>query len=204
MRSAIGLSALKILANAAVVMALALLAYACLQKFERSGSFNWLGMLVVNILMVAMYVARRDATAICTSAPLWVLAFAGTCLPLAMRPTEIVGFTALGTGIQLLGIGGIIASMLSLRRSFGIVPANRGIRTRGLYNLIRHPLYASELLVILGIALTDPSAWNLGLFVCVCVLQFLRAAAEERFLSADPAYREYRARVKYRLIPIVI
>ena len=94
--------------------------------------------------------------------------------------------------------------MLSLRRSFGIVPANRGIRTRGLYNLVRHPLYASELLVVLGIALVNPSAWNLGLFVCACVLQGLRAAAEERFLSVDPAYREYCARVKYRLIPIVI
>lgn len=204
MRSAIGSSVLKILANVAVVVALALLAYACLQRYDRSGSLNWLGLLVVNVLMVAMYVARRDATAISRSAALWVLAFAGTCLPLAMRPAEIVGFAALGTGIQLFGIGGIIASMLSLRRSFGIVPANRGIRTRGLYNFVRHPLYASELLVILGIALVNPSAWNLGLFVCDCVLQLLRAAAEERFLSVDPAYREYRARVKYRLIPIII
>jgi protein-S-isoprenylcysteine O-methyltransferase Ste14 len=201
---AIASSALKILANAVVVVALVLLAYTCFQKFDQSGSLNWLGLLIVNLLMVTMYVARRDATAICASARLWVLAFAGTCLPLAMRPTETIGFGAFGTAVQLAGMGGIIASMLSLRRSFGIVPANRGIRTRGLYKFVRHPLYASELLVLLGIALVNPSAWNFGLFIGDCVLQFLRATAEERFLSKDPVYSEYRARVRYQLVPLVL
>jgi protein-S-isoprenylcysteine O-methyltransferase Ste14 len=154
--------------------------------------------------MVTMYVARRDATAISASAAVWVLAFAGTCLPLAMRPTVNIGFEGLGTAIQLFGIGGIIASMLSLRRSFGIVPANRGIRTRGLYEFVRHPLYASELLLLLGIVLVNPSAWNIGLFICDCVLQFLRATAEERLLSMDPVYCEYRARVRYQLVPLVL
>jgi protein-S-isoprenylcysteine O-methyltransferase Ste14 len=204
MCSAIASSAVRILANVVVVLALALLAYSCFQKFDQSGSLNWLGLLIVNLLMVTMYVARRDATAISQSAGLWVLAFAGTCLPLAMRPTDNIGFSALGTAIQLAGMGGIIASMLSLRRSFGIVPANRGVRTRGLYKFVRHPLYASELLVLLGIAVVNPSAWNFGLFICDCVLQFLRAAAEERFLSKDPVYCEYRARVRYQLIPLVL
>ena len=204
MCSAIALSGLKILANVVVAMALALLAYSCYQKFDHSGSLNWLGLLIVNLLMVTMYVARRQATAICASPALWVLAFAGTCLPLAMRPTDSSGITAVGTAIQLVGITGIIASMLSLRRSFGIVPANRGVRTSGLYKLVRHPLYASELLVLLGIAVANPSAWNFGLFVCDCVLQLLRAAAEERFLGEDPVYCEYRARVRYQLIPLVL
>ena len=202
--SAVAASLLKILANAVVVVALALLAYSCFQKFAHSGSFNWLGLLIVNLLMVTMYVARRDATAISESPATWILAFAGTCLPLAMRPTETIGFSALGTAIQLAGMVGIIASMMSLRRSFGIVPANRGIRTHGLYKLVRHPLYASELLVLLGIALVSPSPLNFGLFVGDCVLQLLRAAAEERLLSKDPVYFEYRARVKYQLIPLIL
>ena len=90
--------------------------------------------------------------------------------------------------------------MLSLRRSFGIVPAHRGIRTGGLYNVVRHPLYASELVWFLGFAIDNPSGWNIGLWLCDCVLQFSRACAEERFLSVDPIYSQYRTRVRYRLI----
>jgi protein-S-isoprenylcysteine O-methyltransferase Ste14 len=94
--------------------------------------------------------------------------------------------------------------MLSLRRSFGIVPAHRGIRTQGLYNIVRHSLYSSELIWILGFVLVNPSAWNISLWLSDCVLQFTRAVAEERFLSMDPIYSRYRAHVKYRLIPFVI
>jgi protein-S-isoprenylcysteine O-methyltransferase Ste14 len=94
--------------------------------------------------------------------------------------------------------------MLSLRRSFGIVPAHRGIRTGGLYNVVRHPLYASELVWFLGFTIDNPSGWNIGLWLCDCVLQFSRACAEERFLSVDPTYSQYRTRVRYRLIPLVI
>jgi protein-S-isoprenylcysteine O-methyltransferase Ste14 len=35
-------------------------------------------------------------------------------------------------------------------------------------------------------------------------LQFARARMEEEFLSSDPAYRAYRERVRFRLIPGMI
>jgi protein-S-isoprenylcysteine O-methyltransferase Ste14 len=111
---------------------------------------------------------------------------------------------SVGNIVQLVAIVAIVASLLSLRRSFGIVPAHRGIRTGGLYNIVRHPLYASELVWMLGFVIANPSGWNIGLWLCDCVFQFSRACAEERFLSVDPIYSRYRARVKYRLIPFVI
>jgi protein-S-isoprenylcysteine O-methyltransferase Ste14 len=204
MRNQILASAIKIFANVVVVVGLGLLAWASYLKYHNTGSINWLGLLIVNSIMVAMYVAKRDATSITQSPFLWLLAFAGTCLPLILRPTAPSIPFSIGTIVQLVGIVAIVASMLSLRRSFGIVPAHRGIRTGGLYNFVRHPLYASELVWFLGFAIDNPSGWNIGLWLCDCALQFGRACAEERFLSVDPVYSQYRARVKYRLLPLVI
>lgn len=197
-------SAIKIVANVVVIVFLGLMAHACYRKFHDSGSFNWLGLLIVNSIMVGMYVTKRDARSISMSPFLWLLAFAGTCVPLVLRPTAPSMSTNIGNIIQLIGILSIAASMLSLRRSFGIVPAHRGIRTGGLYNLVRHPLYASELLWMLGFVIANPSGWNIALWVCDCALQLARALAEERFLGSDPIYTQYRGRVKYRLLPLVI
>src|SRR5579863_10206899 len=141
-------SALRIIANSVVVVALGLLAYACYAKYRDTGSANWFGLLIVNSLFVAMYVARRDAGSISSSPLLWVLAFVGSCLPLAMRPTTPGPSAVAGNLLQVVGLCAVAAALLSLRRSFGIVPAHRGIRTQGLYNFVRHPLYASELFSI--------------------------------------------------------
>jgi protein-S-isoprenylcysteine O-methyltransferase Ste14 len=197
-------SAIKIIANVVVVVFLGLMVQGCYLKFHDSGSINWLGLLIVNSIMVAMYVVKRDASSISKSPFLWLLAFGGTCLPLVLQPTAPSMSSSIGNIIQIIGIVAIAASMLSLRRSFGIVPAHRGIRTGGLYSFVRHPLYASELLWMMGFVIANPNGWNIALWFCDCVLQFARAFAEERFLSLDPVYAQYRARVKYRLLPLVI
>jgi protein-S-isoprenylcysteine O-methyltransferase Ste14 len=104
----------------------------------------------------------------------------------------------------VVGLCAVAASLLSLRRSFGIVPAHRGIRTHGLYSFVRHPLYASELFAILGFVIANPSPWNISLWLGDCLLNFARARAEEGFLGRDPVYSQYQARVRYRFIPGVI
>jgi protein-S-isoprenylcysteine O-methyltransferase Ste14 len=204
MRSKVMLSALKIGANVVVALAYGILVYACYRNYHATGSMNWFGLIIVNAVFLAMFIARRDATSISSSPSLWLLAFAGACLPLVLRPTAPAPLTAVGNLVQLAGLGAVAASLLSLRRSFGIVPAHRGIRTQGVYNLVRHPLYASELFALMGFVIANPSVLNIGLWLGECVLQYARACAEERFLSADPVYSQYRARVKYRLIPLVI
>jgi protein-S-isoprenylcysteine O-methyltransferase Ste14 len=197
-------SALRIGSTVVLVLAYGLMAYACYRKFTDSGSINMLGLFAINTVFIAMFISRRDATDISTSPAVWLIAFGGTLLPLLMRPNGGGHFTPVGNVIQLAGILGIMASILSLRRSFGIVPANRGIRTQGLYNLVRHPLYASELLALTGSAIASPSLWNVSLWLCEIALQLARAFAEERLLSQDPSYLQYRSRVKYRLIPRII
>jgi protein-S-isoprenylcysteine O-methyltransferase Ste14 len=47
----------------------------------------------------------------------------------------------------------------------------------------------------------NPTLWNLILYLACESFMVLRVLAEERLLSADPRYREYRNEVRYRLVP---
>jgi protein-S-isoprenylcysteine O-methyltransferase Ste14 len=199
----LGLSVLRAGSMVVVGGLFALLFLTCARGFMRTGELDLLGLAVVNGLFVTLYVTRKDATAISTAPLAWAVSFGGTLLPLLMRPSAMEGFAVLGQGVQLAGIVIIAAAVLSLWRSFGIVPANRGVRENGLYRFVRHPLYAGEITFITGFVLANPSLANLAIWAADCVLQLWRARLEEKFLSADPVYRAYCQRTRYRLVPLV-
>jgi protein-S-isoprenylcysteine O-methyltransferase Ste14 len=72
----------------------------------------------------------------------------------------------------------------------------------GPYALVRHPMYAGGLLYLPGMALALGSFW--GLLVLAAMVPFLlwRLFDEERFLSKHlPGYTDYRAKVRWRMIP---
>ncbi|OPY76438.1 MAG: hypothetical protein A4E65_03177 [Syntrophorhabdus sp. PtaU1.Bin153] len=84
-----------------------------------------------------------------------------------------------------------------------IVEGQRLVST-GPYAIVRHPMYASSLLYLIGTPLALGSYWGLlGLGVMLPSLLW-RLFDEERFLSKNlPGYGEYRKRVRHRLIPLV-
>lgn len=190
--------------NIAVLLLLALLAVSSYHHFAATRSVNSLGILAINSLFLGLFLTRRNATAETPALPLWLLGVAGTALPLLLRPSDGAGFVRVGSIIQLTGIVMVAAGLLSLRRSFAVVAGNRGVRDGGMYRIVRHPIYISELVALLGAVLVSPTAANWILWVCECVVQYARARAEEDFLSNDPVYRAYRDRVRYRLIPGVL
>lgn len=191
--------------NLMIVLLFTLLAIASFHQYLASRSLKAFGVLAVNTLFLALFLTRRPAKAETTSLPLWLLGFAGTALPWLLRPTAATGHGAgLSSTIQISGLVMLTIALLSLRRSFAVVPGNRGIQRGGSYRLIRHPVYLSELTVLLGVVLANPTWLNAAIWVCECALQLARAHAEERFLSADPLYRAYCKRVRYRLIPGIV
>lgn len=190
--------------NILVVLLLVLLVVSSWRYFRLSHSLSSFGVLAVNALFLGLFVTRPAPKSETSSLPLWLLATVGVALPLLLRPGGTDQHLQLGYALQVVGLAMIGASMLSLRRSFALVPGNRGVRSGGFYRLVRHPMYLSELTTLLGVVLANLSAANLLIWVCECAVQYARARAEEDFLSADPEYRAYRERVRYRLIPGVL
>jgi len=188
--------------NILLVLLLLVLAVASYRQSRLSHSVASFGVLSVNTLFLCLFVTRPKAKSETSSLPLWLLATAAVVLPMLLRPSSgAQHLSAAGYALQVAGLVMLLGSLLSLRRSFAIVPGNRGIRDGGLYRVVRHPMYLSELTVLLGVVLANPTAANLVIWVCECGLQFARALAEEDFLSPDPRYHAYRKRVRYRLIP---
>ena len=82
------------------------------------------------------------------------------------------------------------------------VTNDQRVISTGLYAVVRHPMYAGGLLYLLGTPFALGSYW--GLLVLAAMMPFLlwRLFDEERFLSKNlPGYAEYRAKVRWRLIP---
>jgi len=76
--------------------------------------------------------------------------------------------------------------------------------TTGPYEYVRHPIYASGLLSYLGTPLLLGSWYGLAIVPVMSALLAVRAVMEERMLKAElDGYREYAARVRYRLLPRV-
>jgi protein-S-isoprenylcysteine O-methyltransferase Ste14 len=82
-------------------------------------------------------------------------------------------------------------------------PDQRVIST-GPYALVRHPMYSSVLVMLLGMPIALGSWWGVLALVVISGALILRIFDEEKFLSSElPGYADYNRKVRYRLIPHV-
>ncbi|MBQ2272509.1 MAG: isoprenylcysteine carboxylmethyltransferase family protein, partial [Clostridia bacterium] len=74
----------------------------------------------------------------------------------------------------------------------------------GLYGVVRHPMYFATVLLFLAMPLILGSWISFLIFLAYPILISLRIQDEERLLERElTGYTEYKARVKYRLIPFI-
>ena len=197
-------TALRTIANFILIALFVQLAIDAFEHFAYAVTLSSSGMLIVNGLILGLFLGRREAKTETTSPALWLLAYAGTMLTLLMRPSVPPGRSAVGAAVELAGLAMLALALLSLRRSFAIVPANHGVREGGFYRLVRHPVYLSEMTLLLGVVIANPTFRNITIWLIEWGLQFARALAEERHLAADPSYLAYCRRVRYRFIPAIL
>jgi protein-S-isoprenylcysteine O-methyltransferase Ste14/uncharacterized membrane protein (UPF0127 family) len=153
-------------------------------------------------LLVVLFLLRRRSLASSRHLVDWLVGTTGTLLPFALRPTP--GISPMHVAGQPLQVGGLllaIAAIVSLGRSIGVVAANRGIRTAGLYATVRHPMYAAHTLQYLGYLLSYPSIRNVLVVAVTVSALAVRAIREEAFLRDDPSYRAYLRRTRWRFLP---
>ncbi len=82
------------------------------------------------------------------------------------------------------------------------VEKGQQVITTGPYAIVRHPLYAGALPMIVSTPLALGSAWGLLFSAALIVLLVFRLLDEERYLLEHlPGYPEYTQKTRYRLIP---
>jgi len=163
----------------------------------------WPLLLVSESAVVIFTLIRRPTGHISMELGDWLLAMTATCAGLLIRPGVMLVPALEGVGIALFVIGNTTQAWakLTLRRSFGVAPANRGIKRNGPYRFVRHPMYAGYLVVHIGVLILMFSPINLVIYAIGWWAQILRILAEERLLAQDPAYAEYMGHVRWRLVP---
>ena len=162
-------------------------------------------MAVLSLVRAAPREARADYQALVATSAMLIF-------PLLMRPltrsaalTPLtptgVAFEAVGLTFQIFGLLLMQVALLYLGRHFGLLPANRGLVTRGPFRVIRHPVYAAWLMTASGTSMAVPTIRNFALMALTIPFMIWRIALEEELLDHDPHYLAYRQRVRWRLAP---
>lgn len=182
-----------------VGLAWAVVAAVNLDAILKGGDALDLSRLVYYTLIAYLFVRRRPAT---RKGAWWenILAWGGALLPMVGLRSAAGGWIVLGLLVQGLALLAMILALASLGRSFGVAPADRGLVRRGLYQQVRHPLYAAELWFLVGYLIANPSWRNLAVLVISVGIHIIRILREEKILSG---YTDYANEVRWRLLPLV-
>jgi protein-S-isoprenylcysteine O-methyltransferase Ste14 len=130
--------------------------------------------------------------------------FLGVGITLLQPALWPLPWQALSTLLTLAGGAGSVIVLARLGKAFSIMPEARRLVTGGPYAFARHPLYAVEMITIIGLALQFQQPWAGCLALGFVVLQVTRSIFEERVLvEAYPEYVVYRMRTA-RFIPGIL
>lgn len=99
--------------------------------------------------------------------------------------------------------GEVLRENTYLSRTIEVQEGQKVIDT-GLYGVVRHPMYSATLLLFLSMPLILGSAYAFVIFLAYPLIISKRLLNEEKFLERElKGYKEYKQKVKYRLIPLI-
>lgn len=189
-------------AKAFIVTLFSSMAMRLAKDAAETGHVTGILLLASEALVVGLTLLRRNAGTVDRSWRARILTIFSTFGPPLVKPTSSSlapeTFTIM---IASAGLMIVVLGKLSLGRSFGLTPANRGVVSTGLYKFLRHPIYLGYLITHLGFVIANPANWNWCILAAADVALMLRAICEERTLAQDPEYRSYMQRVRWRVVP---
>lgn len=192
-----------LLARVVVGVLFTLLSINIASDFSRTGRLTGLLLLASESLIVALTIARRPSSTVDRSfgaALATTISIGGPPLLRAGNEAALVPDLVTAT-LSVAGLALVVAAKLSLGRSFGIAPANRGVVAGGPYTFVRHPIYAGYLTTHLAFVMAHPRMWNLVVVLSADAALIVRAFLEERLLGNDEGYQAYCRRVGWHLVP---
>jgi hypothetical protein len=172
--------------------------------YMQTGRLTGLLLLASEALVVVLTMFRRAPVSVDRSAQARVLTAFSVMGPPLVRPIGEVGIApeVATVLISAAGLLIVIAGKLSLGRSFGLMPANRGIVCSGLYRSVRHPIYLGYLLTHVAFVAANPTVWNMLLLLTADTALLARAHRARRVLvGRPPQSRDRRAEVTLGRVP---
>lgn len=118
-------------------------------------------------------------------------------------PTEVCIIGAVLFIIAYMLYAEVLRENTYLSRTIEVQEGQKVIDT-GLYGIVRHPMYSATLLLFLSMPIVLGSVWSFLIFLVYPFIIAARLKDEEKFLEEElDGYREYKEKVKYRLIPFI-
>ncbi len=136
----------------------------------------------------------------------------------------LAGFIVAGLGVRfdwyVLPKGASIAAAIVFLIAYGLyaevlrentylsrtieVQENQTVVDTGLYGIVRHPMYSVTIWLFLAMPLILGSVFSFVIFLAYPLIIAKRIKGEEAFLEKElKGYKEYKEKVKYRMLPFI-
>jgi len=176
----------------------------------------WLPSIVVQVKNPAALERRMRGGPVAEQRPVQKVVMAGLYLSLAAMcvvggldrrygwssvPTPVC---VAGAVLVALGLATVVAVTMQNNYASTTVAVEPGqqVVSTGLYGVVRHPMYTANAIMLVGLPLALGSSWALGFVLPGLLVLAARIRDEERLLDSElTGYREYRRRVRHRLVP---
>ena len=150
---------------------------------------------------------KAQIAVVAVSSLLFVAAFVAAGLDFRFGWTHVPIWLVCLAAVPQLAAYGLYAEVMRenayLSRTVE-VQENQKVIDTGLYGIIRHPMYTSTILLFLSIPLVLGSWLSFAIMLFFPVVIVFRIRNEEQVLETGLAgYKEYKQRVRYRLLPFI-
>lgn len=116
----------------------------------------------------------------------------------------IVSYISVGVFLLAYLMWGIVLKQNTYLSRTIKVEENQQVIDTGLYGVVRHPMYTATIFLFLSMPLILGSLISFFVFLLYPVLIIVRIINEEKYLEENLiGYKEYKKKVKYRIIPFI-
>lgn len=173
------------------------------QSFLANPRLSVFLIVIAESIAAVFLIIRRNPHETWHSWQTWLTTTCGTLAPFLLRPVEGAEDILVGEILLVFGVAMQILSLVSLNRSFGLLPALRGVKSSGMYAWVRHPLYAAYVIIFLGYLVNNQSLNNAAVILFGIAFLVMRIHYEEELLMQEADYKHYVSRTRWRLIPAI-
>lgn len=149
----------------------------------------------------------EQKTVILISAIMFILAFIIAGLNFRFGwfrlPQTVIIIASIIFILSYIMYGEVLRENMYLSRTVE-VSENQKVIDRGLYGIVRHPMYTSTIFLFLSMPLMLDSIFSFAVMLIYPVIIAFRIKNEEKILEEKlEGYEEYEEKVKYRIIPFI-